>query len=73
MQTVMQEVEKLSTAEKLDLVQDIWDSIPAEALRPDEIQLQELRRRLKEHDADPTTAISSEEMNRLLAGLRKKT
>ena len=52
---------KLSVAERIELVGDIWDSIALdapEALELTEAQRQELRRRLEEHDADSDSAVS---------------
>lgn len=51
----------LSVSERIQLVEDIWDSIVAE--QPDAIQLTpaqraELDRRLEAHDADPSTRVS---------------
>jgi putative addiction module component (TIGR02574 family) len=50
----------LSVAERIQLAEDIWDSIAAEspesaALTPDQIQA--VQDRLQEHDRDPTTAV----------------
>lgn len=50
----------LSVSERLQLVEDIWDSIAAEdpaaaALTP--AQLQELQARLDAHSADPSSAV----------------
>ena len=55
----------LSVAERIQLAEDIWDSIPAEtpesaALTP--LQLQELQARLDAHDQDPSTAIPWEQV-----------
>jgi putative addiction module component (TIGR02574 family) len=52
------ELRKLSVAERLELVQELWDSIAADCERDphpltDE-QRQDLERRLAEADADPT-------------------
>jgi len=54
---------KLSEAERIQLAQDLWDSIPAssELLSPSDEQVEEWDRRLAEHDADPSSAISWEE------------
>jgi len=60
MSTSKAEILKLSVAERLQLVGDIWDSIAAEApasVELDKAQQRELRRRLVEHDADPGSAI----------------
>ena len=51
----------LSVAERIQLAEDIWDSIATEspesaALTP--LQLQELQARLDSHDQDPSTAVS---------------
>ncbi|MCA0311575.1 MAG: addiction module protein [Proteobacteria bacterium] len=50
----------LSVAERIQLVEDIWDSIAAEG--PDAVDLtsaqrKELRRRIAAHDADPGSAV----------------
>ena len=51
----------LSVAERIQLAEDIWDSIAAES--PDSAtltipQLQAVEMRLQAHDQDPTTAVS---------------
>jgi putative addiction module component (TIGR02574 family) len=51
----------LSVSERIQLVEDIWDSIVAE--NPDSIQLTpaqlaEVHRRVEAHDADPNSAVS---------------
>ena len=56
---------KLSVAERIQLVEDIWDSIAAEApdivaLSPD--QKAELHRRVAAHRADPSTAVPWDEV-----------
>lgn len=58
------EILELSVSERIQLVQDIWDSI---AQLPDSLQLREdqkaeLRRRLEEYRANPDSAISWEEL-----------
>jgi putative addiction module component (TIGR02574 family) len=55
----------LSVAERIQLVEDIWDSIafegsPAVALT--DAQLEELRRRYQAHAADPSNAIPWEDV-----------
>lgn len=50
----------LSVAERIQLAEDIWDSIAAEspesaALTP--AQVQEVKTRLQEHNQDPSTAV----------------
>lgn len=53
---------ELSVAERIQLAQDLWDSIPEEDV-PDlsEAQWQEVMRRVEEHEQDPTSAIPLEE------------
>ena len=55
---------KLSIAERLQLVEEIWDSIAEETKAipvPLEV-LEEAERRLAEHRADPTSAVPWEEV-----------
>lgn len=59
------ELRKLSVAERIQLAEDLWDSI---ALEPSEVpgltdaQRQELQRRVREHERDPSTAIPWEQV-----------
>lgn len=51
---------KLSISERIQLVEDIWDSIAAEATNTVELSLAqkaELHRRVAAHRADPSTAV----------------
>jgi len=59
---------KLSVAERIQLVEDLWDSIAAdpENVPLSEAQLIEVRRRLVEHKANPDSAIHWEEVRRRL-------
>ena len=54
----------LSVAERIQLVEDLWDSIATEpeAMELTEAQRQEIDRRLAEHDANPESAIPWEEV-----------
>ena len=54
------ELRKLSVPERIQLAEDLWDSIAVDAAQvpgPTEAQRQELRRRLLEHESDPTAAV----------------
>ena len=59
---------QLTIDERIQLVEDLWDSIAAEAMEdPDllpitEAQLRELNRRSKEHLQNPTGAIPLDEV-----------
>ena len=54
----LDEIRELSVAERLELAEEIWDSIVAspDALPIPESQLRELDRRLKIHSEDPAVA-----------------
>jgi putative addiction module component (TIGR02574 family) len=54
---------QLSEAERIQLVQDLWDSISekTEALPLSDERLREYERRLAEHLADPSSSIPWEE------------
>lgn len=60
MPAIPEELAKLSITERIQLVEDLWDSIAAEA--PEAIPLtdaqrSELRRRWRAHRDDPTAAV----------------
>jgi putative addiction module component (TIGR02574 family) len=59
MSTNVTDLLRLSEAERIQLAQDLWDSIPEKsaALSLTNEQRSELTRRLAEHDQDPSTAI----------------
>lgn len=54
-------IEQLSVAERLVLVEELWDSISA-ATPVTDAQRAELDRRLADHDANPDDVISWEEV-----------
>lgn len=63
--TVAAEYMKLSLSERIQLVEDIWDSIAAEA--PDTVELSqaqkaELHRRVAAHRADPSSSVPWEQV-----------
>jgi putative addiction module component (TIGR02574 family) len=57
-------IDRLPVDEQLALVREIWDGILAAGARPSlsESQLQDLRRRVAEDDADPDNLIPWEEV-----------
>lgn len=64
----MQEILQLSVAERIQLVEDIWDSI---ALKPDEIPLidaerEELDRRLLAYEENPDAVVSWNDLKKRL-------
>lgn len=61
---------KLSPAERIQLAQDLWDSIPEDAdlLPLTEERLREVERRLAAHDEDPSTAFPQDEVRARLRG-----
>jgi putative addiction module component (TIGR02574 family) len=64
------EIEKLSIAERLEVISALWDSIPdsADALPVPEWHRQELARRWAAADADPDAVIPWEEVKAQLRG-----
>jgi putative addiction module component (TIGR02574 family) len=58
----------LSVAERIQLIDDLWESVAAdsEGIPISEAQLKEARRRLEEHRADPSSAIPWEQLRREL-------
>lgn len=69
MSTPFVDYKKLSIVERIQLVEDIWDSIAAEA--PDSFQLSEaqhveLRRRAQAHRADLATSVPWEQVREKL-------
>lgn len=57
-------IDRLSVADRLDLAQEIWDSIAAEAQRAPltEGQRQEIDRRLANHRVNPQDAVAWEQV-----------
>ena len=65
MDDTIRDFRNLSVAERIQLVEDIWDSIAiegSEAVKLTDAQRQELRRRMEAHDADPSSAVPWEEV-----------
>ena len=65
MSQIFPDFRKLSVAERIQLVEDIWDSLAvegSEAVQLTDAQRQELQRRLKAHEADPSSAIPWEQV-----------
>jgi putative addiction module component (TIGR02574 family) len=59
----LSELLKLSPAERIQLAQDLWDSLTedeAPALTPE--QLEELERRLAAHDENPAAAVPHDQV-----------
>ncbi len=66
------ELMELSPEERIELVQDLWDSIGPEELPPlTAEQKEELDRRYAEHLRDPSTAITWEEVKARLQSRSK--
>jgi len=64
----IQDLLNLSVAERIQLVEDLWDSVAADpaSVPLTDAQKKELRIRLAEHQADPGSAIPWEEVRRRL-------
>lgn len=65
------EFSKLSVAERIQLVEDIWDTIAAEpeSLPLTEAQKQELDRRLEAYYQDPEAGVTWEELKAKIKSL----
>jgi len=60
---LLQELLKLSPAERIELAQELWDSIAPNDMPPlSEAQKQEIDRRIAEHERDPSRASSWDEV-----------
>lgn len=64
--TSLSDLLKLSPAERIQLAQDLWDSVPEESIPLTEEQVLELERRLAEHRANPESARAWEEIRERL-------
>ena len=64
MSTQVEEILRLSVAERIQLAQDIWDSIAADpaALQLGDAQRQELDRRLESYAQNPDEGLPWEEL-----------
>ena len=60
-ETLRSDLLKLTPAERIQLAQDLWDSLPEESVPLTEEQVRELERRLAEHEANPESAIPWQE------------
>ncbi len=66
---LLAELFKLTPAERIQLAEDLWDSVAAqpENMPPlSEEQRAEIERRLADHGCDPNTAITWDEVRRKL-------
>jgi putative addiction module component (TIGR02574 family) len=65
----LEELFKLSPAERIQLAEDLWDSVAAdpESIPPlSEAQIAEIESRLAEHARDPSNSVSWEEVRKRL-------
>lgn len=69
MSTVAANYRSLPISERIELVEDIWDSIAEETSAPIQLsaeQRAELHRRLAAHQADPSSSIAWEQVRATL-------
>jgi putative addiction module component (TIGR02574 family) len=67
LEQTISELTSLPVVEKLRIIESVWDSIsPSQIAAPTPEQQAEIDRRIAAHDADPTSAISSDELKRRL-------
>ncbi|CAL8982018.1 hypothetical protein RHODGE_RHODGE_03878 [Rhodoplanes serenus] len=71
-ETLRKQLLELTPEEKIDLAVELWDSIAQEDFPPIDDELkQELDRRLEEHQKEPSSARSWEEVREWLWSRRK--
>lgn len=68
----MEAIRKLTPAQRIALIEQIWDTLAEEdaEVPVSQAAMAEMERRLAELDADPSKAISYDEMMKRLAQLR---
>ena len=66
------ELRTLSVSERIQLVEDLWDTIAEdqEALADDPAVIDEIRARKRRHEADPSAAVSWETAKARIRGQR---
>jgi putative addiction module component (TIGR02574 family) len=57
MNAIVEDIKKLSVSERIQLVEDIWNSIPPFSLELSTEERDELNRRYAVHQDDPSTGI----------------
>jgi putative addiction module component (TIGR02574 family) len=69
---LLSELMELSPSEKIELVDFLWDSLEQEKVRPvTSEELDEMERELTEHRADPSSALSWEDVRTWLWSRRR--
>jgi len=64
---LLEELLQLSPADRVELAQELWDSVEDEQLPPLTLeQMEEIDRRIEEHKKDPSRAIPWEEVRERL-------
>ena len=62
MNALVEDIKKLPVVERIELVEEIWNSIPQCSLELSAEECAELHRRYAAHQAHPSTAITWEEV-----------
>lgn len=71
MNTILDDIKQMSVTERIQLVEDIWDSIAADEPESEQLsqtQKTELHRRAQAHQDDPSTSIPWEQVREKLFG-----
>jgi putative addiction module component (TIGR02574 family) len=64
---LLAELMQLSPAERVEIAQELWDSVGETELPPlTPAQMEELDRRVAEHERDPSTAITLEKFKEMM-------
>jgi putative addiction module component (TIGR02574 family) len=64
---LLKELMELTPAERIQLAEDLWDSIAADEMPPlNDDQMEEMDRRFAEHERDPSSAVPWEDVRKWL-------
>jgi putative addiction module component (TIGR02574 family) len=64
---LLKELMELTPEERIQLAEDLWDSIAREEMPPlTDDQMVEMERRIAEHDRDPSSALPWDEVRKWL-------
>ncbi len=66
MSKLRNQIDCLSTEQKTELLDAVWESLEADALSPTEAQRSELDRRIAEHNENPSDVIPWERIRKSL-------
>jgi putative addiction module component (TIGR02574 family) len=63
---LLKELMELTPEERIQLAEDLWDSIAADEMPLTDVQMEEMDRRFAEHERDPSSAVPWEDVRKWL-------